>query len=271
MTQAGLFVLAVLLTLNLGLVVPQAAAEPKKITKCTTITEPGSYLLDKSLTAVGTCIVVAADFVTLDLDGQTLTGDGTGAGVNDSGVHHEGTVVKNGTIRGFANGVDLFASSTGQVERVRAFLNSQHGIRVGSDFTISGNNANGNLTAGIVAGNGSTISGNNASSNRDGIGAGNDSTISGNTASGNVFDGIVAGNNSTISGNTASNNNDDGIAAGNNSTISGNTASDNTGIGIRVSACAVNSASNIYGNTAQNNTGGDTSSLTDCVTSHNSF
>ena len=250
MTQAGLFVLAVLLTLNMGLVVPQAAAEPKKITKCTTITEPGSYLLDKSLTAVGTCIVVAADFVTLDLDGQTLTGDGTGAGVNDSGVHHEGTVVKNGTIRGFANGVDLFASSTGQVERVRAFLNSQHGIRVGSDFTISGNNANGNLTAGIVAGNGSTISGNNASSNRDGIGAGNDSTISGNTAS---------------------NNNDDGIAAGNNSTISGNTASDNTGIGIRVSACAVNSASNIYGNTAQNNTGGDTSSLTDCVTSHNSF
>ena len=50
------------------------AAIRAKTAKCGTITDSGSYAVKKNLVAEGDCIVVAADYVTIDLGGFTLTG-----------------------------------------------------------------------------------------------------------------------------------------------------------------------------------------------------
>ena len=49
-----------------------------QINKCTTITKPGFYVLTRNLTATGDCLVVAANFVTIDLGGWVITGSGLG-------------------------------------------------------------------------------------------------------------------------------------------------------------------------------------------------
>ena len=48
-----------------------------RISKCGTISKPGSYVLTRNLTAIGDCLVVAANFVTIDLGGWVITGNGT--------------------------------------------------------------------------------------------------------------------------------------------------------------------------------------------------
>src|SRR2546421_1759954 len=56
------------------------------ITQCTTITQPGSYIVVQNLVAAGDCLVVAADFVSIHLAGSLLIGNGTGTGIRDSGL-----------------------------------------------------------------------------------------------------------------------------------------------------------------------------------------
>ena len=56
-----------------------------RISKCTTISKPGSYVLTRNLTASGDCLMVAANFVTLDLGGWVITGNGTGTGSQTGG------------------------------------------------------------------------------------------------------------------------------------------------------------------------------------------
>src|SRR5262249_46179573 len=55
-----------------------ALAGPKGLSSCKSLTTPGSYVLTGNLSAVGDCLVVAADFVTIDLAGFSVTGNGTG-------------------------------------------------------------------------------------------------------------------------------------------------------------------------------------------------
>lgn len=202
------------------------------ITECTTLEVPGAYVLAGNLTATGNCLVVGADFVTINLAGWTITGDGTGAGITDTGVLRRGIVVRNGTVRIFPTGINLGASLGAQVERVRV---------------------NDNAT-GILVGNGSTVNSNTATENNDGIVAGNASTVAGNTASSNFVNGILVGNGSTIKGNSATGNTGGfmpgaGIVVGSGGTVTGNTASSNSGNGIRVTC-----PSNVIGNTATSNT-----------------
>jgi hypothetical protein len=42
---------------------------PAKIQKCQTINKPGSYKLVRNITATRNCLVITADFVTIDLAG----------------------------------------------------------------------------------------------------------------------------------------------------------------------------------------------------------
>src|SRR5262245_63275897 len=86
-----------------------AAAAPDNINNCRTITQPGSYVLRDNLTASGDCLVVQADFVTIDLNGFVITGNGTGVGITDVNVERRGVTVRNGTLTGFSNGVGLRA------------------------------------------------------------------------------------------------------------------------------------------------------------------
>ena len=57
------------------------------------------------------------DRITIDLAGYTISGscEGVGAGVTDSGTALQGTTVKNGTIKGFADGVLLANSTSNQI------------------------------------------------------------------------------------------------------------------------------------------------------------
>src|SRR5262245_25013784 len=91
-----------------------------------TITQAGSYGLGGNLTVPANIdgIVIAADNVTLDLNGFAILGSGGGSGVSDAGVVHSGITVRNGTVRNFATGIEFFHSGLTNVEQIRALQNS---------------------------------------------------------------------------------------------------------------------------------------------------
>ena len=83
------------------------AREPTPIKACQTISQPGSYELANNLTANGDCLVITADFVTIDLAGFAISGTGGPGFTAISGGNVEGITVRNGSISGFSTGVDL--------------------------------------------------------------------------------------------------------------------------------------------------------------------
>jgi hypothetical protein len=107
-----------------------AAAQPTRIMECRAeglpegqITAPGSYVLARNLSARGDCLVIEADFVTIDLAGFAITGNGTGTGIRADRVAIE---VRNGTITGFMTGVRVRGSAI--IEGMRVIGNTGVGI-----------------------------------------------------------------------------------------------------------------------------------------------
>ena len=201
------------------------------ITQCTTITQPGSYIVVQNLVAAGDCLVVAADFVSIHLAGSLLIGNGTGTGIRDSGLR-KGITIHDGTITHFLAGLRFCGQGSIQilVERMRVIDNTNDGIALCDGMAIVKD----------------TIS----SGNSQGIFAGPRSVVTGNTASNNQLLGIQFGEGSTVTGNTADNNGNTGLSggAGAGSTIVNNTMRSNTLFGLLV-ACP----SNLIENTATNN------------------
>ncbi|HEY6070720.1 MAG TPA: right-handed parallel beta-helix repeat-containing protein, partial [Chthoniobacterales bacterium] len=109
-----------------------------------TISMPGSYYLTANLTGSGQGITISADNVTLDLNGFALIGGGSGqAGINVSGAHKNITI-RNGTVRGWANGgVNAANATNSMVQGLRisnntamsAFLNAG-GLSIGAGSTV---------------------------------------------------------------------------------------------------------------------------------------
>jgi hypothetical protein len=157
------------------------------ISNCTTITQPGSYFLTTNITATNlpanaACITIQADFVTLDLLGHTITGQGSSSSNNGISVgfvlslgqplytYQNGIEVRAGVVTGFAKGVNLLGSAH-TVEHVRAIGNNV-GIVVGDGnpfqaqrHRIMGNTAVNNLSVGIQMGCPSLVTENVASGN----------------------------------------------------------------------------------------------------------
>lgn len=90
------------------------------IASCSVITRPGSYVLARGITATQrdlksitgsapSCILIVADFVSLDLHGYTIAGPGSGFGIystrNASGKYPIATHVRNGSVTGFDRGI----------------------------------------------------------------------------------------------------------------------------------------------------------------------
>ena len=158
--------------------------ELQSISSCRLIDKPVSYVLEKNITATQqdlkasgpSCILIVADFVTLDLRGHTLTGPGSTPGsgfgiystADSNGRYPNATLVRNGSVttfdRGIAlegaghaaqdvrlmnNGVGLTLDGIGfSAERVHALFNGigmlcfggfGHSVRH-SEVTSSGNN-----------------------------------------------------------------------------------------------------------------------------------
>ena len=194
------------------LVAPAAAlAAPQNISACQTISLPGAYTLNKNLVAVGDCIVIAASFVTLDLNGFAIMGDGTGTGIQEAVSvpfpGFRGVVVRNGAVTNFGNGI-RFPNSTGvTVDRVNATLNANNGVELGQRAVVTASRADENGGIGMLVDIGASLTGNTVGRNHgSGIVAGEGAIIMGNEARNNGLDGIFMDCPGAAIANTAGNN-----------------------------------------------------------------
>jgi parallel beta-helix repeat protein len=228
-------------------------------------------------------IQIDNDSITLDGNGHTITGSGTGNGVYLSGRSE--VTIKDLNANKFYNGIFLYSSSNNMLSRNNISLNGGDGISLWSsnNNTLSKNIASSNYggiylyyyssfntlsndnalnnKVGIYLSYGNNILNNNNASNNSyyGISLGdlnNNNKLSNNTASNNNFNGIVLGSSSfnILNNNTALNNNISGIIlyfSSNNNTLSNNNASNNNYNGISLNfSCNNNTLSN---NNASNN------------------
>ncbi len=213
-------------------VIPQAAlAYPPgvppvtEIDECGTISIAGSYVLIANLSSAGDCLVVAANNVTINLNGYTISGSGAGSGITDSGVPRNGITIREGTVRSFADGVHLASSSRVRIEKVHAANNTSHGIWIGGPQAI--------------------VRDSMFFANDVGVEVSFSSEVMNNVAVANTTNGIQTSGGCTVIGNT-SNFNGNGFAinaAG--GTVVNNSALGNTGPGLSVRCPA-----NVIGNTS---------------------
>jgi hypothetical protein len=218
------------LLVSLCVAAPLAAfAAPKSISKCDAITESGSYVVTKNLAATGDCLVIQADFVTLDLDGFVLTGNGTGAGVAESlSVGRRGITVRNGVITGFQGAVVLSHSSAVVVEHVNATGNTFDAIVAGDMASVKNNTVVGNGGMGIRLGQRALATGNAVNENvGNGIFVDLGGNVAGNTVGRNQASGIVASEGALLVNNVSRNNGSNGIVVDCPSAVISNTTSNN--------------------------------------------
>jgi hypothetical protein len=183
-----------------------------------TITLSGSYYVTQNLSITGgTCITVAANDVTIDLNGFTVTGGGPTSpyGIYINNVSN--VEVRNGTIKNFSSGVYAYnediptQTSSNRVINVRAMGNHNAGIQLDSQYNlIKECTVANNVGYGIAANYGSTITNNLAYANQNGIGSGIDCTITNNRVYDNLQNGIIAGGVNTVTHNAVYHNNSSG-------------------------------------------------------------
>ncbi|MFH0341475.1 MAG: hypothetical protein ACHBNF_04955 [Chromatiales bacterium] len=129
--------LIVPLALSLG-AFSQGTFAVSNIDSCRTITSSGSFRLTRNLTANGDCLVIQANNVSINLQGHTLTGNGTGAGVTaGDDTLRSGIAIRNGVVTNFSDGIDLAFVQGAVVEGVRAIPITDIGIRVGEGSVVS--------------------------------------------------------------------------------------------------------------------------------------
>ncbi len=118
-----------------------------------TISSSGSYVVmaDLTGTAGSNGITIAADHVTLDLNGFSLIGvPGSLAGVADDSARTNITI-RNGSVRSWANdGIDLETSDGVRVLSVKAMDNGGRGIDAGTTAQVIGCFASGNGAGGVA-------------------------------------------------------------------------------------------------------------------------
>jgi hypothetical protein len=156
-----------------------AQQHTKTISNCTTISEPGSYEVNKVIRAterdlrpipefagVFACILVQADLVTLDLKGYTIIGTGRVAGaLGVAGVDRSDIDVRSGKITNFE--IALFGQGRGwTVENINASRNGTGIFVTGpGGHRVNGNIANDNSVTGIAVQCPSVVLGNMAHGN----------------------------------------------------------------------------------------------------------
>jgi parallel beta-helix repeat protein len=216
-------------------------------------------------------VVVERSNITIDGNGTTLQGSGSGNGFYCSGINN--VTIKNTNIKNFSYGILLDSSSNNSIVGNNITANNELGIWLysSSNNSIVGNNLTANNMHGIelhsssnnsIAGNSLTanngngislyhssnnnIAGNNATNNNNGIGiigipsSPSNNDIAGNNATANNGSGInlYSSSNDSIAGNNVANN-VFGISlySSSNESISGNTVANNMhGIGLYLSS-----------------------------------
>jgi hypothetical protein len=201
-TMAGVALAAVIFTF--GAQAQDGREGPIEIAKCQTISQPGSYKLVSNLTSTGDCLVITADFVTVDLAGFTITGKGSPVdpGTGILAAPSSGRVaVRNGSISGFEAGVD-FKSATGSiVEGLRVSISTENSVGIVASGIVKGNTVDAGFGDGISAT--GIVTGNIVGGGRSGIGVGKGSTVIGNTATGAARFGLIVECPSNLTDNTS--------------------------------------------------------------------
>jgi hypothetical protein len=191
-----------------------AAFAAPLITACTTITQPGSYLLLNNLSTGGNCIVVAASFVTIDLNGFMINGTGKGgSGISEQpGSALHAITIRNGTITAFAQAILFPKSIAVVVERITAADNTGNAITAGDMATVRDGATHVNGGNGISLGLFSLVRG-NASSENGGLGifVSTGGHIVDNDVAHNGGAGINAGEGANVVNNVSRNNGTTGI------------------------------------------------------------
>lgn len=206
-----------------------AFAAPRDVRNCITLDEPGSYVLQRNLTARGDCLVIEADFVNVDLNGFVISGNGTGAGVTESlSVGRRGITVRNGVITGFQGAVALLHSTDVTIENINATGNTFDAIAAGDKASVRNSIVTGNGGTGMRLGQRSFAGGNSVDENvGSGIIVDIGGNVAGNTVGRNQLSGIVASEGALIVNNVSRNNTSSGIVVDCPSAVISNTTSNN--------------------------------------------
>lgn len=261
-----------------------------------TLSQPGSYLLTGSLTVPanlgGIAVGQIQAGVQIDLGGFEIAGPGTcsggsgpaltctGAGASGFGIDAPVPVrVRNGRVRGFAQGGVRLQSSRNQIENLRVEDNAGDGIFAGKGSVVVQSVAARNFGHGLsvdgavvdrcsawlnrltgmrnLSSSGSTFLGVVAQNNgAQGILAANNSVVRDSSVTFNTLDGIVAYAGSLVSDNVSSDNGQAGIAALSTSLVQRNSVLNNGGIGLYLFPEQGGAASAYLGNVVAGNGGG---------------
>lgn len=128
-----------------------AGAKAQTIDTCTTITEPGTYVLSENTTFKGTptsgaCLTIQADNVVIDGQGYTFAGHGTSntTGIRVSGA--ENVTVKNIQIQEWHRGIHFQDTSDDTVQNASITSNAYGFYLQDSDrVTVTNSASQGNL------------------------------------------------------------------------------------------------------------------------------
>jgi parallel beta-helix repeat protein len=206
------------------------------------ITAPGTYQVTQDLgPGSGNAITVLTGNVALHLGGHTLTGAGSGAGVDVEGPAGNNVTIDHGTVQGFQDGIFLNNAANCQVSHVTASQNSRDGILIlntaSNTVTDSTASQNGDKGIQVFGSSGNTLTRNTANGNNN-LGISFEFGSYGNTAVHNTTNANKGTGGIVLAGGTTQN------------TVLDNTCNGNF-IGIEVGVYGFGEAS---GNTIQNNT-----------------
>jgi parallel beta-helix repeat protein len=207
-------------------------AQVTLLSACATIAAPGSYQLSKNLASSSDCLKIAANNVTVDLNGFAISGAGSGRAITDLGTKRTGLIVRGGTLNHFATGVALAASSDINIDHLRVLNMSGDGIDAGPRSVVSYTQSLSNGGVGISVSGSCIVRSNTVGNNQaDGIVTGGYCSVRSNNVFNNalalVGNGISTSSYCDIRDNVASKNKNWGIESAGGSNFSDNTASGN--------------------------------------------
>ena len=109
--------------------------DPTHVTECCLMYENRIYYLTADITASGDCFIINA--TTLDCQGHTITGDGTGTAVNIS--NRRLVIIKNCEIRNFRNGIWVEENAPDAYIKGNKIHDNRYGIISQASSTITRN------------------------------------------------------------------------------------------------------------------------------------
>ena len=106
------------------------ASAQTAVSSCQTLSASGNYFLTSNLSTTGSCLVIAAPNVAIDLKGHTITGGGGSKtnGIADDGGDRDYAIIANGKIQHFDTGINLSTSGSAIISNINASNNGSEGI-----------------------------------------------------------------------------------------------------------------------------------------------